>query len=97
MRRRSKRTRLTLQDIKNQWIKQKGKCVYSNVRLKLQHIYNKRRIKQYYQASIDRIDSNKGYTKENIQILSITCNRAKNDMAHREMVEFIKIIKKNAR
>jgi hypothetical protein len=35
--------------------------------------------------SIDRIDSNKGYTKDNIQILSWRANRIKNDSTPEEL------------
>jgi hypothetical protein len=43
-------------------------------------------------ASLDRIDSSKGYIKGNIQFISITCNYAKSDMSHEEMLTFCETI-----
>lgn len=48
-----------------------------------------------YLASLDRIDSSKGYTKDNVQWTSVSINHAKNGMSHSQMVEFIKLIKNN--
>jgi len=38
--------------------------------------------------SFDRIDSTKGYTRDNIQILSVKANRAKNDLTLDELKKF---------
>jgi hypothetical protein len=46
-------------------------------------------------ASIDRIDSSKGYIKGNIQYISITSNLAKSNMTHQQMIEFCMLIIKN--
>ena len=46
-------------------------------------------------ASIDRIDSSKGYIKGNIQYISITSNLAKSNMSHQQMIEFCMLIIKN--
>ena len=52
------------------------------------------RSKTQITASLDRIDSNKGYIKGNIQVISIICNHAKNNLTHNEMLEFCKIMSK---
>ena len=46
-----------------------------------------------YKASIDRIDSSKPYTLNNIQFLSATMNYLKMDMNDDSVNEFIEIIK----
>jgi len=38
--------------------------------------------------SFDRIDSSKGYVKENLQIMSVKANRAKNNLSLEELKKF---------
>lgn len=87
---------LTAADLQDVLDNQDGKCIYSDVDLifltSSQH-NRKIKIEPYYQASVDRIDSSKGYTKDNVQLVSVACNRAKNIMSDVEMVKFISIIK----
>ncbi len=40
--------------------------------------------------SLDRIDSSKGYTPDNIQVISYKANKAKNNLTEAELVEFAK-------
>jgi len=85
---------LTLEDIKNQWEIQKGKCPYTNFNLilykpKEEHPYHLR-------ASLDRIDSSKGYTKENIEFVSLPINYLKSDQLTKEKtLELLKVISFN--
>lgn len=82
---------ITVNDLYDIWKKQDGVCVYTGVKLILK---NKRNTKEHnnFVASVDRIDSSKGYTKDNIQFISRTANLAKHTMSHEEMVEFCKIV-----
>ena len=73
------------------WNKQQGICIYSKVQLqKCSNINFNDRV---YSMSLDRIDSSKGYVKDNIQFISIAMNYLKNSMTHQEMLEIIELIK----
>ena len=50
------------------------------------HIYNKGRIST--NLSIDRIDSLKGYTKDNIQLVCHLCNLMKSNLSMNELYIF---------
>lgn len=82
---------LTLEEMKEVWDKQKGICVYSKV--KLERADHKKQNNPIYTISLDRINSSKGYTKDNIQFISVAMNRLKNSMTHEQMLEVIDIIK----
>ena len=84
---------ITLEDLLDIWNKQEGKCIYSGV--ELQPSKYKSSNNQIYTLSIDRIDSSKGYTKDNIQFISIAMNHMKNNMTHKETLELLNIIKNN--
>ena len=83
---------ISLGDLKNQWDKQRGICVYSGIKLLLPE-WNIPR-KHPKMASLDRIDSNKGYIKNNIQFVSVIANYAKNEMTNEEMIYFCKEVAK---
>lgn len=82
---------ITLLDLKEQWERQRGLCVYSGVELMLPawH-YQSDKIRT---ASLDRINSAKGYIKGNIQFVSMTINFAKNGMTHEQMLDFCRVMK----
>ena len=48
-----------------------------------------------YKASIDRIDSSKGYIKNNIQLVGWIVNQAKSDLSNKEFIEMAHLISKN--
>lgn len=83
---------IDLQYLENLWNEQKGLCVYTNIPLKLNtHL---KRVKDYrYTASLDRIDSTKGYIKGNVQFVSACINYMKNNLTHDQTIEFINLIK----
>jgi len=54
---------ITEQDIKDIWEKQKGRCFWTNIPLK--PIYNNKPF-QTQAISVDRLNNNLGYTKENV-------------------------------
>ena len=75
------------------WKKQNGKCAITNVELILPNDTKYKTINNNYKASIDRIDSSKSYTIDNVQFLSATMNYLKMDMKNDDVMEFIDIIK----
>jgi len=69
-------------------------CPYSGIELQLaSHINTK--IDPIYRASVDRIDSSKGYIKDNIQFVSTCINYMKNTLSHEKTIELCKLISKN--
>jgi hypothetical protein len=80
---------LDLDYLKELWEKQ-NICVYTGVKLVLPK--RKGWNNQLFCASIDRIDSNLGYVKGNIQYISIAANHAKNNMSHEEMITLCQLI-----
>lgn len=84
---------VSIEDLKDIWNKQNGYCAYSNLKLVLPTHSDICPDAPYKVASVDRIDSSKPYTKDNIQFVSRTINYAKNSMSHQEMCKFIDILK----
>ena len=79
---------ITVEDLFEQWETQSGMCVYSGVKL----IHPGQNGNNINTASLDRINSNLGYVKGNIQFISIMCNFAKNSTTHEDMLKFTEII-----
>ena len=80
-------------DLLKIWKKQNGKCAITNVDLLLPNDINYKSVNNNYKASIDRIDSSKPYTIDNVQFLSATMNYLKMDMTDENVNEFFEIIK----
>lgn len=79
VRNRFKEVNITESDLKELWEKQNGRCAYTNIELQLPIGNNKPDIR--YQASLDRIDSSKGYIKGNIQFVAAPINFMKSTMS----------------
>lgn len=90
-----KELNLTLHDLKNIWEDQKGCCAILNHKLILP-VWNIKNNNPNYLASIDRIDSKKGYIKGNIRFVCLTVNYAKNKFTDDLLNEFISICKNGA-
>jgi len=82
---RNKSVSITLQDLVDQWENQKGFCRYSGIPLKL---VSKDSAWSKSTASIDRINSSKGYEIGNIQWVHKRINTMKNDMSEAEFLEW---------
>jgi len=86
---------LTLTDLKEQWEKQNGKCPYLSQHLVLPlTTRNENKDNPNLIASLDRIDSAKGYVKGNIQFISQTLNYAKNKFDEEVLLNLIDLLKK---
>jgi len=81
---------LTLDDLIEQWNKQNSICPYTGIQLKLPDYKNKHQI--FEAASLDRIDSNKPYEKNNVVFVSTPINYMKNTMSEKETVAYCKKI-----
>jgi hypothetical protein len=68
---------LTFEEKKNLWEKQKGLCALTG--MPMTHIRGKGHVMT--NASIDRIDSSKGYEINNVQLLMWCVNRGKGEMS----------------
>lgn len=81
--------------LKELWAQQNGRCAYTNIPL----IHKKEKSLEPLDiinvASLDRIDSSKGYIKGNVQFVCIGANLAKNKASDAQMRQFIKTIKSN--
>lgn len=87
---RDKDFNLTLEYLKEIWDKQKGICPYTGIKLK--DWSHKTDSNSFYTASLDRIDSYKGYIKGNIQFVSRNVNYMKNSLSHEKTIDLCKII-----
>lgn len=85
---RKKHNTLSLQYIDQLWEAQKGKCAVLGHTLRLP---SEDRIPHNELASIDRIDSTKGYIEGNIRIVCATINYAKNKFSDAELKEFLRL------
>jgi hypothetical protein len=86
---------LKIEDLKKAWEESGGICQYTKIKLILPiGSVNPNPAISYKMASIDRIDSSKGYIKGNIQYVSRNINYAKGILTHQQMLDFINLIKK---
>lgn len=84
---------MTLECLQQQWANQKGICPYTGWDLLLpdstegwkagRHIRN---------ASLDRIDSSKGYVEGNVQFVAVSINTAKGEFSELEFLELCRAI-----
>ncbi len=85
---------ITLQDLKIQWEKQGGVCPYTGWLLitKVHPGRGQSTQKVANIASVDRIDSSKGYIVGNIQFVAFIANVAKHDFHEDELIKFCKAV-----
>ena len=87
---RFKEFHLTLEDLKQIWEQQAGICPYTGLKLELPTNTKCKNI--WYRASLDRIDSSKGYVIGNVQFVSTPINFMKSTMSDLETKQYLKLI-----
>lgn len=78
---------ISIKDVELTYIKQKFQCAYTGLFL----CFNTRgndKARILGDASVDRIDSSKGYTPDNIQIVHKTVNLMKQALTHEEFLDW---------
>jgi hypothetical protein len=85
---------LDIDKLVEMWILQNGKCKFTNVKLVLPHEDTYKTTSNNYKASIDRIDSSKPYSLDNIQFVSFTVNNLKATMNDDSVFQFFDIVTK---
>ena len=96
---RKKECTISLHDIVEQWDKQKGICPYTGWGMdNPAHDRGNNRgnlTTHPKQASLDRINSSKGYIKGNIQFVTLMAQYAKNKFKESELLEFCEAVVQN--
>jgi hypothetical protein len=87
--------KITIEDAWNQWLIQNGKCAYTNLDLELYGCGGIIGTWPCGTASLDRIDSSKGYTIDNIQWVHKTVNKMKWDLSQEDFVNFCNLVTRN--
>lgn len=87
---------LTKEDIINMRTKQNNKCVFSGVELNWEASDKLvQRICPFDRVSLDRIDSTKGYTRDNVQLVTDFCNRIKAWYPEADILKFCQYVVEN--
>lgn len=84
---------ITSKYLESLWESQNGRCPYTGWELKLSGDFPKDPRK----ASLDRIDSSKGYIEGNVQFVAMHYNLAKNSWTDEQTIEFCQAVAENIR
>lgn len=84
---------ITINDIRELYIKQDGKCALTKRELTYTKIdrNNDNHIINRWNISVDRIDPSKHYEKDNIQLVGSIVNRMKMDLSQADFIEICKL------
>lgn len=87
-------TDLTLQYLRCLWADQKGICPYTHKHMHLPESSSQRAKEKQSPsgASLDRIDSTKGYIQGNVEFVCLAVNYAKNKFSKEDIIKFFKLI-----
>lgn len=78
---------VTQEELNELYIKQNGKCAITGQDLTCN--------KSLCDISIDRIDSNKHYTLDNVQLVLDSANKRKSDLSNTELIKWTNLIRKS--
>lgn len=83
---------ITTEYLKYVWDSQNGLCPYTGKIMSLPETTGTEDIRVNYptRASLDRIDSSKGYVKGNVEFVCFAVNLAKSDFSREIMLDFFK-------
>lgn len=92
--RKKRECNLTLEYLKELWDDQSGRCPYTGWELKNMRTmdYNDQLPLTPDRASLDRIDSSKGYIKGNVQFVALIAQHAKHTFAETDLISFCKSV-----
>lgn len=79
---------VTLEDLIEQYDKQLGLCPYTGWKLDMRTVKDKFKKLTPNRASLDRIDSSKPYSKDNIEFVSCIAQYTKNSFTKKEVLDF---------
>lgn len=80
---------VTIHDIEALYQSQRGLCYYTGIPLNL----DSDTARDPYRMSLDRKNSSKGYTKDNVCLCCMTCNFAKSDWPEQVFVDFLAAVR----
>ena len=87
---------LDVKYLKLLWEKQNGICPYTNIKMILpKNTKEYQKIKSLKKASLDRIDSSKGYVDGNVEFVCLAINLAKCNFTKEKMISFMNEIQQN--
>lgn len=89
---------ITVEDIWKQFLLQEGRCAYTNIKLNLDNRAHRGKNRTSYKlcdASLDRIDSSKGYEVGNIQWVHKIINLMKHKLSNEDFIKICGLIWKN--
>ena len=82
-------TNLTFDFLNELWDNQNGKCFYSNIEM-IPLRYGQKR--GPYSPSLERLDSNKGHTIDNVAWVIWGCNAGKNEWSLKQYIDICKAV-----
>ena len=80
---------IKIEDVSEVFVKQNKKCIYTGLDLRFANQ------KETNTASLDRIDSTKGYLKTNLQFVHKTINSMKSSLLDKEFIHYCCLVAKN--